>query len=269
METNVTVIAAFAAGLLSFLSPCVLPLFGSYLAFISGGTVSSSTQAPGVFFSARNFNAVLSALFFVLGFSVVFSALGILLYGFFLFLSGWNAVINFLSGLIVVVLGLNIIFGFIPFLKYDDSEKRCETCLPENSPGFNYAKAASRRGGTSKKQRGFLAAFLMGIAFGAGWTPCVSAFLGSVLLMASQSSTMGYAALCLVFYAAGLGIPFLIASFFWAGLMEKAARYRRFLPVVKYISGIFLILTGILMLLGRMPALNALLQSAMAWKAKF
>jgi cytochrome c-type biogenesis protein len=263
MGNNISILAAFAAGILSFLSPCVFPLFGSYLAFISGSAApQTGADSKRHFFSKQSLHIVVCTLFFIGGFTVIFSILSIVLYGFFLVMSGIGVILNIIAGAIVIILGLNILFGFIPFLKYDDSGDGCEMCALENTV------LAARKGSvlhSSHKPQGFAGAFLAGVAFGAGWTPCVGAFLGSILLMASQSSTLSRAAMCLVAYSAGLGVPFLVVSFFWAYLLEKIHGYTRFLPLLKRASGIFLILAGLLMAAGRFSAFNrALAQAAYA-----
>jgi cytochrome c-type biogenesis protein len=273
VESNVSILTAFIAGILSFLSPCVLPLLSSYLVFISGSTGSAGTgnSAGGglavvdvrqhkkrrSYVSRQQVKIIIYTLFFILGFTLVFSMLGIVLYSAFFFLSGFYKILNIAAGLIVVVLGVNIIHNFIPFFKYDDSGERCETCAPENS--------VLAKGGTSilrpeNRPKGFLGPLLVGMAFGAGWTPCVGALLGSVLLMASQSETMARSVVCLAVYSAGLGVPFLVTSFFWGRILEFGGRYSRFLPVIKWISGLFLIAIGVLMALGKFITLNIMLQ---------
>ena len=183
--------------------------------------------------------------------------LGIVLYSAFFFLSGFYHILNIAAGLIIIALGINIIHNFIPFLKYDDSGERCETCAPENSILARGEKSILR---PENRPKGFVGPLLVGMAFGAGWTPCVGALLGSILLMASQSETLARSALCLAVYSAGLGVPFLVTSFFWGEILEFGGRYRRFLPLIKWISGLFLAAVGILMALGKLTVLNSMLQ---------
>jgi cytochrome c-type biogenesis protein len=253
METNISVFTAFAAGLLSFASPCVLPLLSGYLVFISGtgnGGGEETGAAAKLFpFSKRQLRVVVSTLFFVLGFSAVFVLLSVIMYGFIMFVGGAGRVLNIVSGGLIMVLGLNILFNFIPFLKYDDKSAVCETCAPKH-PFLR----------PSKRPRGFPGSFIAGLAFGAGWTPCVGAFLGSILLMASQSGKLALSALYLAVYAAGLGLPFLIAAFFWNALMDRIRKARRILPFIRIISGLFLVATGLLMALGRFLLLNGFIQ---------
>jgi cytochrome c-type biogenesis protein len=260
MDSNISALTAFLAGILSFVSPCVLPLASSYLFFISGvnteGLLSEDREKKRLF-SKYTLNIGVSTLFFILGFTLVFIAMSVLLYGFIFFLGGVNRIVTIIAGSVVIILGCNILFNFIPFLKYDDTGDRCMTCTPEHSI------LAAKEGSflhPSSRPKGHLGSFLVGIAFGAGWTPCVGAFLGSILLMASQSETLGVALVYLAVYSAGLGVPFLITSFFWASVIKWLYTFGKLLPVIKTISGIFLILMGAMMALGRLTALNAFFQ---------
>jgi cytochrome c-type biogenesis protein len=264
MDGRVSVLGAFAAGILSFLSPCVLPLLSSYLFFISGIDAGEAGEDPDAvkLFSRHRLKIIISTLFFIAGFSVVFTALSVLVYSFVFFLGGAGGIVNIIAGSLVVILGFNILFNFIPFLKYDDSGNRCATCTPEHSilaaGEGSVLHPASRRGG-------FLGSFLFGLAFGAGWTPCVGVFLGSVLLMAGQSETAGLAVFYLAVYSAGLGLPFLLAAFFWSALLRRLHKFARLMPAVKTVSGIFLILIGLAMASGRLAALNALFSRWFPW----
>jgi cytochrome c-type biogenesis protein len=262
MENNISVFTAFAAGLLSFASPCVLPLLSGYLVFISGtgsgGREEDKEEAgAAALFSRRQLKVVALTVFFVLGFSAVFVLLSVIMYGFIAFVGGAGRVLNIISGALVIILGLNILFNFIPFLKYDDKSASCETCAPKHS------LLAAKEGSflhPSKRPRGFPGSFIAGLAFGAGWTPCVGAFLGSILLMASQSGKLALSALYLAVYAAGLGLPFLIAAIFWNALMDQVRKARHILPFIRIISGLFLVATGLLMALGRFLLLNSFFQ---------
>ena len=275
---NISIISAFAAGLLSFLSPCVLPLLSSYLMFISGGRIGeggssrggttggivdlttggvgradSGTEAGGV-----QKRILISTLFFVLGFSLVFVVLSIVLYGILEFAGGVSKIISIVSGSIIIIFGLNFIFNFIPFLKFETGEGTCENCAPRG-PASKFFSAKN----FSLASKGvILGPFLIGLAFGSGWTPCVGAFLGSVLLMAGQTETLAVSALYLCAYSAGLGLPFFIASIFWGRILGFLARIKRVLPVIRITSAVFLISIGLLMIFGRFILLNAFFQKA-------
>jgi cytochrome c-type biogenesis protein len=248
MFQQVSILLAFGAGLLSFVSPCVLPLIPSYLAFLGGigldRTVTPDVEADSVSGPANKPHLVAVTASFILGFGVVFIVLSILFSGTFLLLGGAARYINIAAGLIVILLGLNVLFDFLKFLNY---EKRVR---PVGRP------------------KGLAGAFLAGIAFGAGWSPCVGPILGSILLMAGQSGKSGQAALYLGAYSAGLGLPFLAAAVFFNRFIRGAAKLRSRLPLIKRISGIFLIGIGIFILLNQYQRLNIfILKSEYAFSA--
>ncbi|MDR0450053.1 MAG: cytochrome c biogenesis protein CcdA [Treponema sp.] len=266
MDSRIPALSAFAAGLLSFVSPCVLPLLSSYLFFISGLDTGEAFEDPGTakLFSRYRIKIAVSTLFFIAGFSVVFITLSVLAYGFVFFLGGAGRVINITAGSLVIIMGFNVLFNFIPFLKYDDSGGRCAGCAPEHSVlsagEGSVLHPASRPGG-------FFGPFLFGLAFGAGWTPCVGVFLGSVLLMAGRSETLGLAVFYLALYSAGLGLPFLLTSLFWSALLKHLRQFSRFMPAFKIVSGVFLILIGLAMASGRLLLLNAFFSRWFPWAA--
>jgi cytochrome c-type biogenesis protein len=215
----------FAAGLLSFLSPCVLPLVPSYLGILGG--------AGRALF--------VTTVFFILGFTAVFIGLSIAVSAAF-FLSG-NAAgyIRIASGIVVIVLGFNVLFDFLSLLNY---EKRFHTRRP----------------------RGLGGAFAAGAAFGAGWTPCIGPVLAGVLFLTGQSGRTAQAALFLGVYALGLGVPFLLAAAFFDRFLVTAAWFRARLPLIQKVSGCLLILMGLLILTGRFSALNTALQQ---WQYRY
>ncbi|GMO39900.1 MAG: cytochrome c biogenesis protein CcdA [Termitinemataceae bacterium] len=232
MGNNISIISAFAAGVLSFLSPCVLPLLSTYLVFISGQKNHTVRR-----------NLIISTLMFILGFSAVFIGMSVLLYGFFVLLGGISTILNIIAGIIIIIFGANIIFNFLPFLSYSQ-EETCETCTP-NNPMFS-----------KKRPKGYIGAFIVGIAFGISWTPCVGTFLGSILLMAGQSDQMALSVVYLAFFSAGLGLPFLAVSVFWNSLLVPIAKLKTAMNTIRIISGIFLIMIGLLMASNRFAMLN-------------
>jgi cytochrome c-type biogenesis protein len=225
----VSVLLAFAAGFLSFLSPCVLPLVPSWLCLVGG-------IGPGTLADGGRRSLVPGTLSFILGFSSLFVVLSVLFSGFFLLFGGASRIINGIAGLFVILLGLHIYGDFFKFLNY---EKRFH-------PG---------------KPRGLAGLFLAGAAFGAGWTPCVGPILGSILLLAGQDGKIGRAILCLTAYSAGMGLPFLGAALAMGPVLKKAAVLRPHLPRIRRISGLFLTGMGILIFLGRQQSLNSFLMS--------
>jgi len=226
----------FTAGLLSFLSPCVLPLIPSYLSILGGLGIDKEAKE-----SAR-FRLFFSAAGFVLGFSVVFIALGILVSRTFFLMGDISKYINWAAGIIVIVLGLNVIFDFLKFVNY---EKR-PFLQKWMKPGI----------------RGITSAFIAGAAFGTGWTPCIGPILTSVLLMAAQSGKTAAAVFYLAVYSAGLALPFLLAAMFLDFFLERGSALRKHLPLIRRVSGILLIIIGFMILAGRFSALNILIQKA-------
>jgi cytochrome c-type biogenesis protein len=237
MGNDPSVPAAFIAGLLSFLSPCVLPLVSSWLVFISGGQkaeLDTATDSPAHKAEQNGWRIrlIVSTVSFILGFTVVFIVLSLLFSSFFLLLGNLANIINIIAGSIIILFGFNILFNFIPFLNY---EKRVHPL---------------------KRPQTFLGSFAVGLAFGAGWTPCIGPILGSILLMAGQSGKLLLSAACLVSYSAGLGVPFLVVSLFWGGLLKYLEKLRAWTKVMQRISGIFLIAIGLFMMLGRFKTLT-------------
>ena len=243
MVEDLPLLLIFAAGLLSFLSPCVLPLIPSYFSIL-GGVGLNTKEAHDKTFSPRP-KLVLIALGFVLGFSVVFISFGILVSATFLLMGGILTYINWIAGIIVVLLGLNIIFEFFSFVNY---EKR---------PFFQRRMGSQSKSGV----RGAVAAFIAGVAFAVGWTPCIGPILASILFMAGQSGQAAQAAAYLAIYSAGLALPFLLTAVFFDKFIKYGPRFRSAMPIIKRISGILLIIIGVLILTGQYSALNVLIQN--------
>jgi cytochrome c-type biogenesis protein len=236
MTEELSLLLVFTAGLLSFLSPCVLPLIPSYLSILGGLGIDKETKE-----SAR-FRLFFSATGFVLGFSVVFIAFGILVSKTFFLMGSISKYINWAAGIIVIVLGLNVIFDFLKIANY---EKR-PFLQKWMKPGM----------------RGLPTTFIAGAAFGTGWTPCIGPILTGVLLLASQSGKTAVAVFYLAVYSAGLAVPFLLAALFLDFFIERGSALRKHLPLIRLISGILLIIIGLMILAGRFSALNILIQKA-------
>jgi cytochrome c-type biogenesis protein len=179
--------------------------------------------------------------FFVLGFSTVFVITSIILSS--LIVASGAKFIDIAAGIVVIILGLNVLFDFLKFLNY---EKRLYI---NRKPGS-----------------GLPGAFLIGAAFGAGWTPCVGPILGGILLLAGQSGRPDLAAFYLVLYSAGLGLPFLAAALFFDRFLAGAQKIKKHLPLIQKVSGILLVCTGLLILSGRFQAINMLIQK---WQYSF
>jgi cytochrome c-type biogenesis protein len=246
MSEELPLFLVFAAGLLSFLSPCVLPLIPSYLSILGG--VGIETGQSSFSFQPRLLRA---AAGFILGFSAVFITLGILVSTTFSLMGGITRYINWAAGIIVIVLGLNVIFDFLSFLNF---EKR---------PLFQSRMLRIRRTQGIRGERslpGVPSAFIAGAAFGAGWTPCIGPILTGILLMAGQGGKTGIAIGYLALYSAGLALPFLLAALFFDSFLKHGSRLRSHLPLIRRISGILLIIIGLMILSGRYSEMNILIQ---------
>jgi cytochrome c-type biogenesis protein len=223
--------AAFA-GLLSFLSPCVLPLIPAYLSFISGSSVTALSKGED---RARLFGRSLA---FSAGFTLAFTVLGIIFSGSAMFVGGNRAsqYIGIIGGIIVIVLGMNMLFDFLKFLSADSR------------------LIAKMSGG---KNKGLSGSFVLGLAFAAGWSPCIGPILASILLMASREGDVGKAATLLLSYSLGFALPFLASGLFFEKLKPLLSFLTRKGKTVRTISGIVLIVLGLAMALGSLGSINA------------
>jgi len=220
---------AFAAGLLSFLSPCVLPLVPSYIGFLTGMSL------PEV--AARRRVALGHALLFVLGFTLVFMVLGASATALGRALNYYQQWLQRIGGALIILFGL-ICLGVVkaPFL---DQERRLQV---------------------DQKPVGYLGSALVGMAFGAGWTPCIGPVLGAILGLAATSQDLTRGLLLLAVYSAGLAVPFLLAAVALDAFLDWFQRFRRYLPWVMRVSGALLIFVGILMTTGEFTRLAGWLQ---------
>lgn len=229
MAGNVGVAIAFGAGLASFLSPCVLPLIPSYITFITGMTLDDVPRARRV--------ALVHALLFVLGFSLIFLALGASATLIGRLLVTYRVWISRVGGLLVLAFGLYLLGLF----KLD-------------------AFARERRIHITDKPLGYLGTVVVGIAFGAGWTPCIGPILGAILTLAATRSSVAQGTALLAVYSLGLALPFLLTAFALDRFLVWFQRFRPFLVWVERISGILLILLGILLVTDRFTLLANWLQ---------
>jgi cytochrome c-type biogenesis protein len=231
--------AAFAAGLASFLSPCVLPLVPVYLSIITGESISTLKAGKNDGQSIPDRRAILRrTILFVAGFSIVFVILAIVFGGGMRFVgSGANAVIMRVSGVIVIVLAANMLFDFIPFLRAERRVRR------------------DARPGTSN-------ALLFGMAFAAGWTPCVGPILSSILLYAGSDGNVPRAAMLLAAYSAGLGVPFVLAGTFLDRATPALGFFKRHAIPVKIVSAAILLVFAVSMLTNGSASFAIALQKA-------
>jgi len=223
---EVGILIAVTAGLLSFLSPCVLPLVPSYLSFVTGMTLDDLQEG-----SDRKTILLHSALF-VSGFTLVFLLMGAsasFLGQFFVLYRDWLARIG---GIILLVFGLHLLGVF-----------RITALMRE------------KRMHLSDKPAGHMGTLAVGAAFGAGWTPCIGPILGSILGLAGTSDTVWHGTGLLLAYSAGLAIPFLVAALALDWFLKVFKRFRRWIPVVEKASGLLLIFLGLLLITGRFTLL--------------
>ncbi len=231
---NVSIFVAISAGLISFLSPCILPVIPSYLAFITGISLEELSQQENLRKVRKK--VIANSLMFILGFSIIFIALGAsaTFLGKFLFRSiRWFEIIG---GVLVIILGLH--FAGIFRLKFLDREKKIHL---------------------KKKPLGYLGTCLVGMAFGAGWTPCVGPILGAILAMAATTQNIFKGIALLAFYSAGLGIPFLLSAIILHKFFEYFKTIRKYFKVISVVGGVLLIIVGILLISGYFSSLSGFL----------
>lgn len=230
---EVSYISALIGGLLTFLAPCTLPLIPAYIAFISGNGHSGE---DGKFSHARLLE---NALMFVLGFSTVFVAFGIISGALGRFLFEFRSVISQVGGVIIIILGLSMLGVF--------SLPKIKTFIDLTSlklPGF--VIPGSKLGG-----------YLLGFMFALGWSPCLGPVLGTILLLASTSGTVLDGALLLATYSLGLAIPFLIVAYVYGKTFSYVVALQKYLPTITMIGAYVIIAIGILLLIGQFGILNS------------
>ncbi|MEX5596760.1 cytochrome c biogenesis CcdA family protein [Pseudophaeobacter sp. C1-32P7] len=213
---------ALTAGLISFLSPCVLPIVPPYLAYMSGVTIG---EMQGTATARRK--VIVSALFFVLGLSTVFLLLGFTASAFGAFVLQNQELFAKVSGVVVIVFGLHFLSVFrIPIL---DREARME---------------AGQSGGSA------IGAYVLGLAFAFGWTPCIGPQLGAILSLAASEASVSRGTLLLGAYALGLGVPFLLAAIFLNRSMALMNRMKRHMGLIEKVMGGLLLVVGIMLVTG-------------------
>ena len=231
MIQEVTIIGAVLAGVLSFVSPCVLPLVPPYLGYLAGVSLDELTgETDDRTVSRRVFT---SALVFVLGFSTVFVLLGATASLLGQFIRSYLEYFGYIAGVAIIIMGLHFLGVFRIGLLYREARVQVD-----------------------RKPAGPLGAYLIGLAFGFGWTPCVGPILAAILFVAGSEETVGQGALLLTAYALGLGIPFLLAALFAGPFLNFMKRFRRHMGTVEKAMGGVLVLTGVMFLTGQMAVLS-------------
>ena len=223
--TEVSLPVAALGGLISFLSPCVLPLVPPYLSFLAGVSLDElqAGNAPGV-----RRRAILTALLFVAGFSTVFVLLGATASALGLFIRQYVDVLSTVAGIAIIVMGLHFLGVFRIGLLFREARVSVD------------------------KSVDVWGAYLMGLAFAFGWTPCIGPILAAILAVAGSEASVARGALLLAAYSAGLGIPFILAAFAMGPFIKLLKRMRSHFALVEKAMGALLVLTGIAFLSGWM-----------------
>lgn len=226
MDGSVGILVAFTAGILSFLSPCVLPLVPSYLSFITG--MSLEDLQEGVDRRATLIHSIL----FVAGFTAVFTLLGASASFLGQFFRQYEVWVARIGGAVLILLGLHLmgLFKITPLLR----EKRVHV---------------------RDRPAGYVGTFGVGAAFGAGWTPCIGPVLGGILTLAASSDQFWSGVGLLFVYSMGLAVPFLLSALALDRFLQAFKRFRRFLPAIQIGSGVLLVVVGLLLISGSLTLL--------------
>ena len=275
MFQDITLWTAFIAGLLSFVSPCVLPIVPAYLSYITGAS-ANITQEESKF----NIKAVIPVIFFVLGFSTVFILMGASASYIGQFFIEYKEYIAKIGGALVVFFGIHftglflkpnfeklaISIGLLMVSLYTFRLISVDTFfifagilaivmalyylkLHE----FLYRQFKVEKSGKASG----ISSFIVGLTFGAGWSPCIGPILGSILMIAMNEGTVGKGMLLLGFYSLGLGIPFILAGVLWTGFLKMVQRFGRFFEIVEVVGGILLIALGVLLATGNLEKISS------------
>lgn len=228
---EVTVLAAFGAGIVSFLSPCVLPLVPPYLCFLAGSSLEELTDNAADRVVRRR--VIVSSIIFILGFSTVFIMLGATASAVGALLREHLDTLGIIAGIVIIIMGLH----FLGVFKFAALNK-------------------DTRYQHSNRPRGMLGAYGIGLAFALGWTPCIGPVLAVILAFAAAEESVAKGAFLLAVYSAGLGVPFLAAAFGINGFLGFMKRFRRHLGTVEKVMGGLLVATGVMFLTGTMQSLS-------------
>ena len=230
-------VVAFGAGLVSFLSPCVLPLIPGYISYISGQSLQTILERKKI--------NLFSLILFCLGFSTVFIILGAS--ASFLgkaFLQN-SETLRIIAGIVIIIFSLQLV-GII------------------NIPYLNYEKRFD-----AKESRNILFPYIIGLAFGFGWTPCIGPILGSILALASIEETLARAILLLIFYSLGLAIPFVLSGYLIQKFLLFSKNFKKNINFISKLGGIILLLTGILILTNQLQAIGFYIIEIFPFMQKF
>jgi cytochrome c-type biogenesis protein len=232
MGLEVSIGGAFLAGLLSFLSPCVLPLVPPYLCYITGYSLLDLTERrEGT--EERSAEIFIAALLFVIGFSAVFVTMGATASAVGQLLREHIGLLAKISGVFIVLMGLHFLGVFKLTLLYRQAHYQYEV-----------------------RPAGLLGAFAIGVAFGFGWTPCIGPVLAVILAVAASTESISQGSLLLSIYSAGLGVPFILAALFLGNFLSFLRRFRHRVATVEKVMGALLVVTGIMFITGSIQSLS-------------
>ena len=233
----IELLIAFGAGLISFLSPCVLPLIPGYVSFISGQSLQDILKVKKI--------KILPIILFCLGFSTVFIILGASASYLGQTLLQNSETLRVVAGIVIIVFSLQLI-GVIN-ISYLNFEKRIE----------------------AKKSQNFLFPYVIGLAFGFGWTPCIGPILGSILALASIEETLSKAIVLLVFYSLGLAIPFTLSGYLIQRFLAFSKNFKKNINLISKIGGITLLITGILILTNQLQIIGYYILNSLPFLQNF
>lgn len=231
--SDVSYSLSFLAGVLSFLSPCVMPLVPSYVSFITG--VSFEDLTEGADRARVRFLTMTNSLAFIFGFSAIFMSLGASSSAIGRFLFNYQDTIRIVGGIFIIIFGLFI----MGILKMDFLSREKKFHL-------------------SGRPSGYVGAFVIGMTFAAGWTPCIGPILGSILLYASTKGSAIYGIKLLAVYSLGLAIPFFVSSLAFNSFLSYSKKIQRYMRAIMIISGALLIIFGIMLLMNKVSQLTSL-----------
>jgi cytochrome c-type biogenesis protein len=223
--------AAFLAGLLSFFSPCILPLIPAYFTFITGLSLDELTESA----KETRKKVILSTLVYVAGFSFVFIMMGASASLFGNLMQEYSWVVRYIGGAIIIIFSLHLL-GII------------------NIKGLNFEK----RFHVKEKPFHLMGVFAIGMAFGAGWSPCIGPILGSILIVASNQDTIYNGMLLLALYSLGIAIPFLLISIFITSMVETIKRATKFIIYINKATGVLLFIVGVLLITDKFKLLGSI-----------
>jgi cytochrome c-type biogenesis protein len=225
---DVSILLAFSAGLLSFLSPCVLPLVPAYVSYLTGSAIKDLSKGKAKLYT------LYKAIGFTIGFSIVFILMQLSIASIGSYLNKYEEYLRIIGGILVIIFGLHI-SGLIK-IKFLYYEKR----IAEPSKLGNSASS-----------------ILLGMAFAAGWTPCIGPILGSILIYAQSMGTIYKGTILLVFYSLGLAMPFIFTALAIESFAKYFKKISKYMPVIAAISGLLVVAMGFLILSNRMLMLNS------------